>query len=119
MTLEAKPRGAEADSSSYVGENAARMRTDDDIDLGRDPAPELVVEIDLSRQRIDKKTLYVTLGLAEFWRYDGRELRAYHLRVDGFPDIARSARLANVPIAEFGRFLALRNDMDRAALIGA
>jgi Uma2 family endonuclease len=116
VTLKAKPHGAEADSSFYVGDHAASMRSDDELDLSRDPAPDIVVEVDISRERIDKTALYSALGVSELWRYDGRRLRAYDLRTATSPEVHFSSMLAGLPLAELDRFLELRRDHDGAAL---
>jgi Uma2 family endonuclease len=78
-TFRAKPRGAEPDSSFYIGDRAALMRNRDTVDLEQDAAPDIVVEIDISRRRIEKTGLYAAFGVREFWRYDGERLRAFDL----------------------------------------
>lgn len=116
VTLKSKPHGAEADSSFYVGDHAARMRSDDELDLSRDPAPDIVVEVDISRERIDKTALYAALGVPELWRYDGRRLRAYDLRTATFPEVPFSSIIPRLPLAELDRFLEMRRDYTGAAL---
>jgi len=117
VTLRAKPVGAEADSSFYVGERAALMRRRETIDLPRDPAPDIAVEIDISRERVDKTRVYALLGVGEFWRYDGRALRAYDLRHGAAVEIDTSIALGGVSIAQIDRFLELRDELDHSELI--
>ena len=78
MTLTVEPRGAEPDSSYYVDNDEFKTNSLQ-LDLAREPAPDLVVEIDLSRERLDKRSIYASIGVTEFWRYDGKELRAFYL----------------------------------------
>jgi Uma2 family endonuclease len=99
-TFRAKPRGAEPDSSFYVGQRAELMRNCDAVELGRDPAPDLVIEIDMSRSRIEKKTIYAAFGVPEFWRYDGERLRAFDLTSPDFPEIGSSIGILGLPIAD-------------------
>jgi len=66
-------RGFEPDASFYF-HNAALMRPVDDIDLRRHPAPELVIEIDVSRSSIDKDALYYAIGVEEVWRWTKNRL---------------------------------------------
>jgi Uma2 family endonuclease len=63
-------RGFEPDSCFYV-QNAARVWGKDRIDLRVDPAPDLVVEIDITHPSIDKLSIYAQIGVGEVWLYDG------------------------------------------------
>jgi Uma2 family endonuclease len=115
-TFRAKPRGAEPDSSFYVGQRAELMRNRDAVEPGRDAAPDLVVEIDISRRRIEKKAIYAAFGVPEFWRYDGGRLRAFDLASAGFPEIANSIGIPGLPIAELDRFLEMRTEVSHSVL---
>jgi Uma2 family endonuclease len=117
MTVRTEPRGAEADSSFYIGDHAARMREIDNRGCQAEAPPDIVVEIDISRERIDKMTLYAGLDVAELWRYDGRRLRAYDLSDDTHPELERSARLGGVALAGLDRFLELRATMSHSVLL--
>jgi Uma2 family endonuclease len=115
-TFRVQPRGAEPDSSFYVGDRAALMRNRDTVDLGRDPAPDIVVEIDISRRRIEKTTIYSAFGVREFWRYDGEKLRAFDLANAGHPEITNSIGIAGLPIHELDRFLEMRTQVSHSVL---
>lgn len=69
-------RSAEPDNAYYI-QNQARVagRT---VDLENDPPPDLVVEVDITHTDIDKLRLYASMGVAEFWRYNGETWRIYH-----------------------------------------
>jgi len=62
------------------------------VNLQRDPAPELVIEIDISHGSLDKLPVYAGLGVVEVWRYDGQRLRVYRLE-DGPPGEAQASEL--------------------------
>ncbi len=72
-------RGFEPDECFYFGGNAGRVRElvagkgNLDLDSG-DPAPDLVVEVDISRPSLDKLPIYARLGVTEVWRHDGGRL---------------------------------------------
>jgi Uma2 family endonuclease len=117
VTLKAKPRGAEADSTLYVGARAALMRQREDVELPQDPPPDIVLEVDISRERIDKQALYAALGVPEFWRYDGQRLRGYDLRDPTRPEISESIALAGLPLSELDRLLEMRRDTDHNTLV--
>lgn len=50
------------------------------MDLSQDPLPDLVIEVDITHTDIDQLTLYATMGIPEFWRFNGETLRFYVLR---------------------------------------
>jgi len=65
---EALKRGFEPDSSFYI-QNAARVRGKKRLDMEIDPPPDLIVEIDVSNDSLNKLPLYAALGVPEVWRY--------------------------------------------------
>lgn len=67
-------RGFEPDSSFYI-QNVERIRNKKRIDLAIDPPPDLVIEVDLTNDSLDKFPLFAALGVPEVWRYeDGLEM---------------------------------------------
>lgn len=71
-------RGLEPHSAFYVQSVEAilgRM----DLDLRRDPPPDLVVEVDLSDSRLDRQRIFGRLGVPELWKFNGETLRVYCL----------------------------------------
>lgn len=71
-------RGVEPDCAYYI-QNQPKVagRT---VDFMQDPPPDLVVEVDITHTDIDKNKLYASLGVPEFWRFNGEELRIYVLQ---------------------------------------
>ncbi|MEJ7871513.1 MAG: Uma2 family endonuclease [Rubrobacteraceae bacterium] len=69
-------RGFEPDECFYFGGNAGRVRElvagkgNIDLDAG-DPAPDLVVEVDIASPSLDKLPIYARLGVREVWRHAG------------------------------------------------
>ena len=74
--------GFEPDSCFYF-QSESLVRNREEIDLAIDPAPDLVIEIDLSSGSINKLTLYGQVGVAEIWRYDGDTIYFHLLQNDG------------------------------------
>lgn len=60
-------KSAEPDNGYYI-QNYHRV-ADHEVDLAVDPAPDLVVEIDITHTDINKNSLYARMGVAEFWRF--------------------------------------------------
>jgi Uma2 family endonuclease len=74
--------GLEPDQCFYV-RHVDRVRGKEDIDLAVDPAPDLAVEVEISRRSLDREAIYACLGVPELWRDDGQTIRAYRLVGDG------------------------------------
>jgi hypothetical protein len=106
---------------SYDGEtldiaNATNVGFLDKIDPGTSPPPDLVVEIDMSRSRMDKFALYSTIGVPEFWRIDREGLRAFTVTDGVYAAIDVGIVIPGLPISELGRFLERRLEPDRRAI---
>ncbi|NES99198.1 MAG: Uma2 family endonuclease [Sphaerospermopsis sp. SIO1G1] len=105
LTRDDIERGAEPDSSYYI-QNEYLVRSKEKINLEFDPPPDLVLEVEYSRPKIDKLKLYAYLGIPEFWRYNGIELRIYSL-IDGeYLEVENSPTFPGIAIKEIPRFLA-------------
>lgn len=66
---EALKRGFEPDASFYI-RNPERVRGKKKLDMEIDPPPDLVIEIDVTTDSMDKFPLYAALGVPEVWRYE-------------------------------------------------
>lgn len=88
LTREDLDRGAEPDNAYYI-QNQAKVagRT---VNLAEDPAPDLVVEVDITHTDIDKNRLYAAMGVPEFWSYNGQEWRIYQLQEKTYQECDRS-----------------------------
>ena len=82
-------RGFEPDSCFYVAK-ADRVRGKKRIDLGKDPAPDLVIEIDITSSSIPKMPIFAHFGVPEVWQYDGSSLRMSKLEGSEYVSIDRS-----------------------------
>ncbi|WP_416667253.1 Uma2 family endonuclease [Egbenema bharatensis] len=59
---------SEPDACYYFREEPA-LKNQTEIDLTRLPAPDLVVEVALTKSNIEKLPIYAALGIPEVWRY--------------------------------------------------
>ena len=73
-------KSAEPDNGYYI-QNFALV-ADHEVDLNVDPAPDLVVEVDITHTDLNKNKLYASMGVPEFWRFNGREWKILQL-IDG------------------------------------
>jgi Uma2 family endonuclease len=76
------------------------------VDLQRDPAPDLVVEVDITHTDIDKLRLYADMGVPEFWRFNGQVWRIYQLQEGTYQEVEVSPTFPQVPKQKLYEFLA-------------
>jgi len=76
-------RGFEPDSCFYI-QNVDRIRGKKKIDMHMDPAPDLLIEIDLTHDSLSKFALYAALKVPEVWRYEEDPLEIWHLDSGGY-----------------------------------
>jgi Uma2 family endonuclease len=99
-------RGFEPDMWYYV-QHAAAMRPRRVLDFGRDPPPDLAVEIEISRSVIDRLGLYAAMGVPEIWRHDGTNLTVLHLQPDRtYAERPASLAFPGFPLAQIGVVIA-------------
>lgn len=104
LTRDDLEKGGEPDSSYYI-QNELLVRDKEKIDLSEDPPPDLVLEVEYSRSAINKLSLYASIGIPEFWRYNGSVLRVYRLSGKQYSEIQSSPTFAPVPVKEIPQFI--------------
>ncbi len=78
---ELKDAGLEPDESYYIQNEAAlRGRTPK---LGKDPPPDLTVEIDVTTSVLDRLPIYAVLGFPEIWQFIDGEIVIHLLQPNG------------------------------------
>jgi Uma2 family endonuclease len=97
-------RGAEPDNGFYIQNQP--LVAGRNIDLKSDPPPDLVVEIDITHTDIDKLRLYSSMGIPEFWRYNGEILKIYTLQDGQYSEVDTSPTFPKVPKTKLYEFLA-------------
>ncbi|MEM8604605.1 MAG: Uma2 family endonuclease [Cyanobacteria bacterium P01_H01_bin.121] len=88
MNYEQLQRGSEPDCAYYIQNQP--LVTGRNVDFAQDPPPDLVVEVDITHTDINKNRLYASIGVPEFWRYNGRELQILRLEGDAYQECDRS-----------------------------
>ena len=74
--------GFEPDVTFYI-QNAQQVWDREQIDPTIDPPPDLVIEIDVSPDSLDKLPVYAGFGMPEVWRVREGVVIVYVLRPDG------------------------------------
>jgi Uma2 family endonuclease len=87
-------KGTEPDVSLYV--RNAKQITGKDIDLETDPPPDVVVEVDLTRDSLARFPIFAALGVTEVWQYDGKTCRFYALVKGKYENVTISRLLPHL-----------------------
>ena len=112
-----KRRGLEPDESYYVT-NEPLIRGREEIDLRKDPPPDLAVEVDVTHKSLNRLEAYAKLGVPEIWRHDGEKME--FLKLDskgGYVPLKQSSAFPRVTPADISRFLDLLATRDENSII--
>jgi Uma2 family endonuclease len=99
-------RGFEPDQCFYLA-NLAAIKGKKEIDLSKDPPPDLSIEVDVSRSSLDRMAIFAAFGVPEVWRFDGKTIQVYVLKNGSYEAVAASPTFPEVPIAGLVHFLEL------------
>ncbi|MGB7416743.1 MAG: Uma2 family endonuclease [Thermosynechococcaceae cyanobacterium] len=103
LDREGLDRSSEPDAAYYIQNQP--LVAGRDVDLEKDPPPDLVVEVDITHTDIDKLQLYASMGVPEFWRYNGEIWRIYCLQGNDYVEAQVSSTFPQVPKAKLYEFL--------------
>jgi Uma2 family endonuclease len=110
--------GAEPDECFYF-RNIALVRGKKRLDLATDPAPDLVIEIDITSSSPNRLQVYADIGVAEIWIYNGDSLTIKHLQNGLYITSGTSQFFASLPIPEIAGFLQQAQTVDYLELVKA
>jgi Uma2 family endonuclease len=112
-------RGLEPDQCYWIA-NEARVRGRMDWLPDRDPPPDLVIEIEVSRSALNRMAIYAALGCPEVWRFDGTTLRVVVLGPDGtYQEVERSPSFPAISPSALVPFLQPNDQVDYLSAIRA
>lgn len=97
-------KGVEPDQAFYI-QNQPLVKGRD-VDIYKDPAPDLVIEVDITHTDIRKVSLYANLGVPELWQYNGQVWKIYQLQNTGqYQEVEVSPTFPSVPKERLYQFL--------------
>jgi Uma2 family endonuclease len=103
-------RGFESDECYHI-QNLKKVAGIREIDLTKDPPPDLAVEAEVSRTLLDRLPIYAAFNVPEVWRYNGKHLIVLLLQADGsYQESSSSRALPTLALGELHRFLTLAED---------
>ncbi|MEM9365970.1 MAG: Uma2 family endonuclease, partial [Planctomycetota bacterium] len=109
-------RGFEADESFYI-RHAQTIRSKMEIDLERDPPPELVVEIELTSPVVRKFGILAAIGVPEVWIHNGETLQIHLLGEQDYAASKTSKVLVGFPVAKVDELIRQRHQRGEIELI--
>ena len=85
-------RGFEPDSCFYF-ENESKMRGVKRLDMTVQPAPDLIIEVDITSLSTFRQHIFAAFGVPEIWRFDGEQIEILKLENGKYISIATSLSL--------------------------
>jgi Uma2 family endonuclease len=113
-----KLSGAEPDECFYI-RNIAAVMGKKRLNMAEDPAPDLIVEIDITSSSPHRLQVYADLGVAEVWIYNGECLVIQQLQNGTYITAQTSQFFANLAIPDIASWLQRSTTMDYLALVKA
>lgn len=107
--------GVEPDSCFYI-QNSDRIRRFQ-IDIDKDPPPDLVIEVDIYSSSGRRLNIYKQLGVPEIWRYVRTGVKIYSLQNGEYLEQEYSYTFPIISGKILDRFLELSESMDDNELI--
>jgi len=99
--------GGEPDSCYYI-KNELVIRNKEDVIVGQDPPPDLVLEVDITNPSDRRLPIYALLGIPEIWLYDGYDLAFFALESGKYLPITKSLSFPHLPAAIIVEYLQRR-----------
>ena len=110
-------KGLEADECYLIGPHSTRDG-ESKYEFPKDPPPDLAIEVDISRNSMNKFGIYDGLGIGEVWRHDGDHLRISLRSPDGtYSESERSALFPLLSVAKLEEFLEQRHTVNETDVI--
>ena len=108
----------EADESYFVT-SIDQVLAKEELDFEVDPAPDLVVEVELTSSAIEKMELFAAMQVREVWRHDGTSVQFYRWLNGRYNLIQTSVELPGLDAALINRFLEQRLEAGETTFIRA
>src|SRR5258708_19790033 len=97
-------KGFEPDSCFYFG-HADQVRGKEELDPMKDPPPDLVIEVDITRSSLNRFPIFAAMGVPEVWCFDGDRVMMYRLEKGRYSEIETSLALAPLTASQSTIFL--------------
>ena len=110
-------RGIEPDHCFYL-ENEPLIRGNEEIDLHKDPPPDLAIESEVSHRSVKQLPIYEAIRVPEVWRTDGKSVTFRVLEDDGKYAVKEQSRsFPFLRSQDLVPFLQKRGKLDEESLL--
>ena len=86
---QALKKGLEPDECYWI-QNEPIVSSRSDYDIERDPPPDLILEVEISRSVLNRMGIYAALGVLEIWRCNRKKLKVCRLVEGAYQVVDRS-----------------------------
>ena len=105
-------KGFEPDSCFYF-ENESIIRGVKRMDMSVHPAPDLIVEVDITSLSTFRQHIFAAFGVPEIWRFDGEKMQVLRLENDKYVEIPNSLALPKVTAENLTEFVRKSETLSR------
>jgi Uma2 family endonuclease len=106
-------RGFEPDDFFWIATEARMRMPVATWEPSRDPPPDLIVEVEVTRSALNRMGVFAAYGVPEVWRFDGTTLHVHRLNENGtFDEVTASPTFPAIPISDLATFLRPDAQMD-------
>lgn len=102
--LESMKNGVEPDCCYYI-QNVDKIKGVNKIDLKKHPAPDLVVEVDITSPSINRFPIYAEFKVNEIWQYKKDKVKIFILRDKKYLETKESQALPKVTDKVLTKFI--------------
>jgi len=110
-------KGFEPDSCFYF-ENEERIRGVKRLDMSVHPAPDLIIEVDITSLSTFRQHIFARFGVPEIWRFDGGQIEILKLENGKYVPIENSLALPLVTPEKLTEFIKGSQNLSRLEWIG-
>ncbi len=110
-------KGFEPDSCFYF-ENEERIRGVKRLDMSVHPAPDLIVEVDITSLSTFRQHIFAAFGVPEIWRFDGEQIEILKLENGKYVPVENSLALPLVTPEKLTEFIKESQTLSRLEWIG-
>lgn len=112
-------RGFEPDNCYWIA-NELDVREKLTWEAAKDPPPDLMIEIEISRSALNRMAIIAAFRIPEIWCYDGDEIRIYLLQPNGtYQRSERSLAFPSIPVQELAQFFPSVEKTDYLSAVAA
>jgi Uma2 family endonuclease len=110
-------RGVQPDEAYYVA-HELEVRGKTTFEPGKDPPPDLVIEVDVTNSSLHRLPSFALIGVPEVWRHDGKRMIFYRLDNDGnYVETDKSTSFPFLSPDDIKKFLDQHTSIDENSLI--